>query len=150
MNEENIVFNSEDVQNNKVMGILAYFGILFLIPLLAAKDSQYARFHTNQGIVLFIFSVALNIIGNGISFVILCYKLRNLILCGNTYNRTDWIGLFSICYCRHCKCLLRRAKETSDYRKHHSLQIINSYYSRPKAVILQDTAFLRKDDRLCQ
>ena len=70
MNEENIVFNSEDVQNNKVMGILAYFGILFLIPLLAAKDSQYARFHTNQGIVLFIFSVALNIIGNGISFVI--------------------------------------------------------------------------------
>lgn len=25
MNEENIVFNSEDVQNNKVMGILAYF-----------------------------------------------------------------------------------------------------------------------------
>ena len=62
MNEENIVFNSEDVQNNKVMGILAYFGILFLIPLLAAKDSQYARFHTNQGIVLFIFSVALNII----------------------------------------------------------------------------------------
>ena len=70
MNEENIVFNSEDVENNKVMGILAYFGILFLIPLLAAKDSQYARFHTNQGIVLFIFSVALNIIGNGISFVI--------------------------------------------------------------------------------
>ena len=67
MNEENIVFNSEDVQSNKVMGILAYFGILFLIPLLAAKDSQYARFHTNQGIVLFIFSVALNIISNGIS-----------------------------------------------------------------------------------
>ena len=70
MNEENIVFNSEDVQSNKVMGILAYFGILFLIPLLAAKDSQYARFHTNQGIVLFIFSVALNIISNGISLVI--------------------------------------------------------------------------------
>ena len=67
MNEENIVFNSEDVENNKVMGILAYFGILFLIPLLAAKDSQYARFHTNQGIVLFIFSVALNIIGFVIS-----------------------------------------------------------------------------------
>ena len=40
MNEENIVFNSEDVQSNKVMGILAYFGILFLIPLLAAKGSQ--------------------------------------------------------------------------------------------------------------
>ena len=40
MNEENIVFNSEDVQNNKVMGILGYFGILFLIRLLPAKESQ--------------------------------------------------------------------------------------------------------------
>lgn len=52
--EENIVFNTEDVQQNKVFGILAYLGILFLIPLLAAPDSQYAKFHANQGIVLFI------------------------------------------------------------------------------------------------
>lgn len=150
MNEENIVFNSEDVQNNKVMGILAYFGILFLIPLLAAKDSQYARFHTNQGIVLFIFSVALNIIGNGISFVISVTSFGILSFVGTLITGLIGLVLFSICYCRHCKCLLRRAKETSDYRKHHSLQIINSYYSRPKAVILQDTAFLRKDDGLCQ
>ena len=138
MNEENIVFNSEDVQNNKVMGILAYFGILFLIPLLAAKDSQYARFHTNQGIVLFIFSVALNIIGNGISFVISVTSFGILSFVGTLI--TGLIGLVCLAF----------AKETSDYRKHHSLQIINSYYSRPKAVILQDTAFLRKDDRLCQ
>ena len=101
MNEENIVFNSEDVQNNKVMGILAYFGILSFVGTLIT-----------------------GLIG--------------------------LVGLFSIRHCRHCKCLLRRAKETSDYRRHHSLQIINSYHSRPKAVILRDTAFLRKDDRLCQ
>lgn len=59
--EENIVFNSEDVQQNKVFGILAYLGLLFLVPLLAAKDSQYARFHTNQGIVLFILDAILGI-----------------------------------------------------------------------------------------
>lgn len=59
--EENIVFNTEDVQNNKVYGILAYIGILFLVPLLAARDSQYARFHANQGIVFFITQVILGI-----------------------------------------------------------------------------------------
>ena len=47
-------YDPEDIKKNKVMAILAYFGILFLIPLLAAKDSKFARFHTNQGIVLFI------------------------------------------------------------------------------------------------
>lgn len=70
MNEENIVFNSEDVASNKVMGILAYLGILFLVPLLAAKDSQYARFHTNQGSVLFIFDIVMWIISLVVNFVI--------------------------------------------------------------------------------
>lgn len=63
MEQENIVFNTEDVNSNKVYGILAYIGILFLVPLLAAKDSQYAKFHANQGLVLFILDIILNIIG---------------------------------------------------------------------------------------
>ncbi|MDR0349065.1 MAG: hypothetical protein LBH90_06200 [Tannerella sp.] len=46
--------NADDIANNKVMAILAYFGILFIVPLLAAKDSPFARFHANQGLVLFI------------------------------------------------------------------------------------------------
>ncbi|MBQ7422422.1 MAG: hypothetical protein IJV27_09820 [Prevotella sp.] len=40
------------------MAILAYFGILVVIPILAAKESKFARFHANQGVVLFIASVA--------------------------------------------------------------------------------------------
>ncbi len=48
----------EDVQNNKVFAILAYFGILVLVPILAAKESKFARFHANQGLVLFIAEVA--------------------------------------------------------------------------------------------
>ena len=68
--EENIVFNSEDVSSNKAMGILSYIGILFLIPLFAAKDSQYARFHTNQGLVLFIVEIALNIVVRIISAIL--------------------------------------------------------------------------------
>ncbi len=48
----------EDVQNNKVFAILAYIGILVLVPILAAKESKFARFHANQGLVLFIAEVA--------------------------------------------------------------------------------------------
>jgi uncharacterized membrane protein len=43
-----------DIEQNKVYAVLAYLGILFLVPLLAAPQSPFARYHTNQGIVLFI------------------------------------------------------------------------------------------------
>ncbi len=43
-----------DVEKNTVFAILAYIGILFLVPLLAAKESPFARYHTNQGVVLFV------------------------------------------------------------------------------------------------
>lgn len=39
--------------NDKVFGILSYFGILWLIGLLAGK-TEFAKFHANQGLVLFI------------------------------------------------------------------------------------------------
>lgn len=55
-------FDANDVAQNKVMGILAYFGFLFLVPLFAAKDSPYARFHANQGLVLFIAEFAYGIV----------------------------------------------------------------------------------------
>jgi len=41
-----------DVANNKAMAILAY--IFFVIPLLAAPQSKFARFHANQGLLVFI------------------------------------------------------------------------------------------------
>ena len=68
--EEKMVFNTEDVNNNKVFGILSYIGILFLIPLFAAKDSQYARFHVNQGLVLFLAEIVLNLAAGIISFIL--------------------------------------------------------------------------------
>jgi uncharacterized membrane protein len=50
--------DAKDVAENKVFAILAYFGILFLIPLFAAKESPFARFHTNQGLILFLAYIA--------------------------------------------------------------------------------------------
>jgi len=43
------------------MAILAYTGILFLVPLLAGKESPFARYHANQGLVLLLAGVAVNI-----------------------------------------------------------------------------------------
>ena len=44
----------KDAEDNKILAILAYIGILFLVPLLAAPKSKFARFHANQGLVLFL------------------------------------------------------------------------------------------------
>ena len=48
---------NKDVAENKAMAAIGYLGILFLIPLLAKKDSPYAQFHAKQGTVLFIAEV---------------------------------------------------------------------------------------------
>lgn len=52
-------FDPQDVQQNKLMAILAYFGILVIVPILAAKDSKFAKFHANQGLILCIVSIVL-------------------------------------------------------------------------------------------
>jgi uncharacterized membrane protein len=44
-----------DVKTHKGMAILAY--IVFLIPLVAAPGSKFARYHANQGLLLFILLV---------------------------------------------------------------------------------------------
>jgi len=51
----------DDVSKNKGLAILSYIGILFLVPLFAAKESKFARFHANQGLVLFITDIVLYI-----------------------------------------------------------------------------------------
>ncbi len=53
-------YDAQDIEKNKVMAVLAY--LLFFIPLLAAKDSKFARFHTNQGLVLFIGAILSSVI----------------------------------------------------------------------------------------
>lgn len=73
MNDRTAEFDPADISSNKGMGILAYIGFLFLIPLFAAPKSNFARFHTNQGLVLFlceiVFNVALRILSVIIPFL---------------------------------------------------------------------------------
>ncbi|MBR3992047.1 MAG: zinc ribbon domain-containing protein [Clostridia bacterium] len=55
-------YDKNDIEQNKVMAILAYLGWLVLIPLFAAKESKYARFHVNQGLILAIVETVIMIV----------------------------------------------------------------------------------------
>ena len=55
-------FDPQDVQMNKAYAILAYFGILVLVPIFGAKHSKFARFHANQGLVLFITEIIYGVV----------------------------------------------------------------------------------------
>lgn len=46
-----------DIDENRVIAAIGYIFILFLVPLLFAKDSRFAQFHAKQGFALFILEV---------------------------------------------------------------------------------------------
>ena len=56
-------FPESEVKNNKVMAVLCYIGVLVFVPVLAGDNqSEYLKLHKNQGLVLFIAEVFLNIV----------------------------------------------------------------------------------------
>lgn len=59
---ETTTSSQKDIEENKLMAVLGYLGLLLLIPLLAKKDSPYAQFHAKQGLVLAIAYIASGII----------------------------------------------------------------------------------------
>ncbi len=73
--------DSTDAQNNKVMGVLAYLGILVLVSIFAAKESRFARFHANQGLVLLIAEL-----GFGIIYSIVTSILANLLFSTGSFG----------------------------------------------------------------
>ena len=52
----------DDVNNNKFMAVLCYIGVLVIIPIVAARNSKYVRFHANQGLVLFLLELACSVL----------------------------------------------------------------------------------------
>jgi len=84
-------FDKADIEQNKVMGILAYLGPLVFIPMFAAKGSKFARFHANQGLTLFIACVAWSIVYGILSWIILTISWR-------LYFISSIIGLCSLVF----------------------------------------------------
>ena len=53
-------YRKEDIEGNTLFAVLSYLGILCLIPVFSGKESPYVRFHANQGLVLFLTTLVLN------------------------------------------------------------------------------------------
>ncbi len=52
-----------DVEKNKIFAILSYLPpFLFLVPLLAVRESKFAMYHCNQGLVLTLAAIAFGIV----------------------------------------------------------------------------------------
>ena len=63
---------SSDAQKNKLMAIIGYIiPILFFVPLISneSKNSPFAKFHSNQQLVLLIAAVIVNIVGSVIPII---------------------------------------------------------------------------------
>ncbi len=54
-------FGTNDIEQNKVVAAIGYIPVLFLVPLLGASGSPFAKFHANQGLILTIAAIALGI-----------------------------------------------------------------------------------------
>lgn len=78
-----------EIQDGKMMAILAY--IIFLVPLLAARDKKFAMFHTEQALVLLISYIVIYI-----GFIILTIILRAVstaLSCGiSILSILIWVG----------------------------------------------------------
>jgi uncharacterized membrane protein len=72
-------YSQSDIEQNKVMAVLAYLGFLVLVPILAAKESPYARFHASQGLNLFVSEVAFGIINVILTLIFSFIPLLNVV-----------------------------------------------------------------------
>ena len=96
-----------DVEDNKLISILCYFGILFLIPYLTKPESQFVKYHSNQGLVLLIFSLAAGIASSipflgwiiglvcGI-FAFVCFIIGIINVCNGEMKELPIIGQIQI------------------------------------------------------
>lgn len=60
--DESTLHDQEDVAQNKVLALVSYLHYFFFIPMIIKPQSRYLRFHGNQGLTLFLCSLALAIV----------------------------------------------------------------------------------------
>ncbi len=57
-------FDPQDIAANKAVAALSIIPILFWLPFVAAKDSAFAKFYANQGLLLLLAGVVGRILGH--------------------------------------------------------------------------------------
>lgn len=93
-------FTKEEIESGKGMGVLAYIGILCLIPFFAEKKNKFVIYHAKQGLNLFLFGVIIGV-GLGIISSVLVgittasFNIGLLIAVGTITSILGWvIGIF--------------------------------------------------------
>lgn len=62
--DNSAMYDTQDIQDNKIWAALSYVGILFILPLLVNNGrSRYAKYHANQGFILFLADIVCGIAG---------------------------------------------------------------------------------------
>lgn len=84
-------YDPKDIEANKVMALLSYLGILVLVPLFAAKESKFARFHANQGLILCLAAIAYGVAYSIVSSILLALSWR-------LYTVVSLIGLLGFAF----------------------------------------------------
>ena len=82
-------YSMDDINQNKVMALIAYLGILWLIPFFGAKHSPFAKYHVKQAFLLICSEVLWWIISFFINF-----GYRNSVRLTSSFNisfGTPWI-----------------------------------------------------------
>jgi uncharacterized membrane protein len=75
MNEDN---NVNNVDNRALQAILAYIGILVVIPYLMAKNDPFVKFHIKQGLVLLVIEIVIWAVGMTVWMMLPLIYLLNL------------------------------------------------------------------------
>ena len=70
---------TNETQENKIVFILAYLGILFFLPLVVCPNSKIGRFHANQGLILLITAIAGQIVISILGYIPGVWVLTSLI-----------------------------------------------------------------------
>ena len=59
--------NAQGVEDVKVMAALAY--VIFFLPLLTHPNNEFGKYHANQGLILLLLAVAIQVVGWAIPFL---------------------------------------------------------------------------------
>ncbi|MBD3295891.1 MAG: hypothetical protein GF392_00800 [Candidatus Omnitrophica bacterium] len=79
--QEEAKTREKGISPDNVYAVLAYLWILCLVPVLMKKEDDFVKFHTRQGLALFIVEIAIGILAI-IPFIGPIIYLLGYILCG--------------------------------------------------------------------
>ena len=101
----------------KVLAVLAYLGILVLVPIFMGKKSKYVRFHSNQGLILLIGEVVWWAVRSFLGIAILSISWRLYFLS----NILDMVSILFLKFSRYSELWrlrpvlnIRRLKKQED------------------------------------